>query len=229
MTYYKAVRPDGTDFRTGTIQWAVEPGEIVRHPTSTLPPHEWSSARDYLSVATVPADCTGMVWPARLFEVEGVDDHPVGTPNLATFPHKRGATAWRVVHEVESHIALGPQGGVLVEFLDALGDLTEGEVKAMVVTRNAAWDAPWAAWDAARDAAHATRNAAWGATRAAADAAHVAAQDAAMALVVADLVGQHNLTREHLDTLTGPARTIPRLAKIIDRALPTITKENHHE
>ena len=34
MTYYKAIRPDGYDFYTGTVKWAVEPGEIVRHPPS---------------------------------------------------------------------------------------------------------------------------------------------------------------------------------------------------
>ena len=224
--YYKAVRPDGKDFYTGTVQWAVEPGEIVRHPTSTLPPDEWSSAGDYLSVATVPTDCTGMGWPARLFEVEPVDGYPVTSPSPANFPHKRAATAWRVVREVESHIALGPQGGVLVEFLDALGDLTEGEVKAMVATRNASRTNTWVAWDAARDVAYTTRNAAWIAAWAAWIAAHAAIRDAVLALVVADLVGQHGLTIDHLQTLVAPARTIPRLAKIIDRALPTIAKEN---
>ena len=224
-TYYKAVRPDGKDFYSGTVQWAVEPGEIVHHPTSTLPPDEWSSAWDYLSVATVPTDCTGTGWPARLFEVEPVDGHPVTSPSPANLPHKRAATAWRVVREVESHLALGPQGEVLVEFLDALGDLTEGEVKAMVATRNASRTNTWVAWDAARDVAYTTRNAAWIAAWAVSHAVHAdirgAARDAVRALVVADLVGQHNLTREHLDTLTAPARTVPRLAAIIDRALPT--------
>ena len=69
----------------------------------------------------------------------------------------------------------------------------------------------------------AVRSAAWDAVR---SAAWDAARDTAQALVVADLVGQYGLTREHLDALTGPARVVPRLAAIIDRALPTIAKEN---
>ena len=42
MIFYKAVRPDGTDFYTGTVRWAPEQGEIpeggiiVTHPTSTV-------------------------------------------------------------------------------------------------------------------------------------------------------------------------------------------------
>ena len=226
MTYYKAVRPDGKDFYSGTVFWAVEPGEIVRHPTSTLSPDEWSGACDYLSVATVPTGCTGMEWPARLLEVEPVDGHPVTSPSPANFPHKRAATAWRVVREVESHIALGPQGEALADYLDALRDLTDAEVEAMDATRNASRTNTWVAWDAARDVAYTTRNAAWIAAWAVSHAVHAAIQDAALAVVVADLVGQHGLTREHLDTLTAPARTIPRLAKIIEWALPTIAKEN---
>ena len=230
-TYYKAVRPDGKDFYSGTVQWAVEPGEIVHHPTSTLPPDEWSSAWDYLSVATVPTDCTGMEWPARLFEVEPVDGHPVTSPSPATFPHKRGATAWRVVREVESHLALGPQGEVLVEFLDALRDLTDVEAEAMGAPWGAGWSAAMGAeWSAAMGAGRsaamvaapdAALRSAWGATL---GAGRGAARDAALALVVADLVGRYGLTREHLDILTGPALTIPRLSAIIDRALPTICR-----
>ena len=39
--------------------------------------------------------------------------------------------------------------------------------------------------------------------------------------VVADLISQHGLTRDRLDTLTAPARVVPRLAEIVDRALPS--------
>ena len=214
MTYYKAVRPSGHDFHTGTVFWAVGPGEIVHHPTSTLPPDEWGTAADYLSAATTPTDCTGMKWPARLFEVEPVG--PVGTPEPYSFPHRRGATAWRVVREVDPRRALGPQGEALAEFLDALRDLTGAEVEAMAAAGGAvpgvAWGVPWRAGRyAAAGAAGAAGGIAGGALR---------------ALVVADLVGQYGLTRDHLDTLTAPARVVPRLAAIIDRALPTATKEN---
>lgn len=53
-TYYKAIRPDGTDFHTGTVQWAPPEGHegewTVKHPTATLIGDE---ADEYLSVSTV--------------------------------------------------------------------------------------------------------------------------------------------------------------------------------
>ena len=122
--------------------------------------------------------------------------------------------------------------GVLADYLAALRDLTDDEVKALAVAwgaargrgaRDAALDtARNAAWDAADRAA--VRDVAQVALRVAArsvagSAAWGAAWYAALAVVVADLVGQYGLTREHLDTLTAPARAVPRLAKIIDRAL----------
>ena len=72
--YWKSVRPDGTDFRTGTVQWAT-PGRgrtrprTVKHPTAT---QIGSAASEYLSASTVPTDCTGMEWPCRLLTVEPV-------------------------------------------------------------------------------------------------------------------------------------------------------------
>ena len=131
-----------------------------------------------------------------------------------------------------------PHGGAIGELLDALRDLTDAEVTAMdtmwSVSRGATWeDAMNAAWDAAgarcaaSDAARVAVRVAVGdaagraaASRAARYAVRVAVGDAVLALVVADLVGQYGLTREHLDILTGSARAVPRLAKIIDRALP---------
>ena len=121
-----------------------------------------------------------------------------------------------------------PLEGALAEFLNALRDLTDDEVEALAAAyaapRDAAQVAAWcAAWDAARSAApDAAWRAAWDAMWGAAlNAARAAVRDAALALVVADLVGQHGLTREHLDVLAGPARVVPRLATIIDRALST--------
>ena len=99
---------------------------------------------------------------------------------------------------------------------DGWVDLTGAEAEALVVVRGAARADAWAA----------ARFATAGAARA--SGARISSWDAAMgaalALVVADLVGRHGLTRERLDTLTAPARVVPRLAAIIDRALPT--KEN---
>ena len=120
-----------------------------------------------------------------------------------------------------------PHGDTIDALLDELRDLTDAEVEALVAARDATLDAPWvaarnAAWNAARIAGRsAAWGAAWGSVRSAVwDAALDAALDAARALVVADLVGQYGLTRGHLDVLTGPARTVPRLSTIIDRAPP---------
>ena len=101
-TYYKAARPDGTDFHTGETQWAPPEGReapwIVYHPSgrqevpSTHP-------RDFLSVATAPTDCSGMAWPCRLLQVRPVEGHPVATPGRKKFPNRAAATAWEVVAE----------------------------------------------------------------------------------------------------------------------------------
>ena len=132
-----------------------------------------------------------------------------------------------------------PHSGAIDALLDELHTLSRDEARDMGAAWGAGWEStggvPWgAAWYAARDAAwDAGRAAAMGATlRDALDAvwgvawgaAWYAVRDAALAIVVVDLVGQHGLTRDHLDTLTGPARVVPRLAKIIDRALPTICR-----
>ena len=212
-TYYKAVRPDGTDFYSGRIRWD-RVGDIVRHPNpGSLGEHD---AKGYLSVSVSPTDCTGMRWPCRLFEVEPVEDCPVWEPTPG-LPSKRAAHAWRVVRELPAHEALGPNGVEVAVFLDLLPTLTSTQWEA---TRGVAWDATrGVAWDAAGSAARgaarsAAREAAWVATGDAAwvatgDATWVAAEeatgsvawDAVRALVVRDLI-----TTEQFDILTAPMR-----------------------
>ena len=78
---------------------------------------------------------------------------------------------------------------------------------AQDAAQNAAWAAAWAAaQDAAWGAAWgAVQDAAWTATRnVARDTAQDAARDAASALVVRDLIGQHGFTQAHYDALVGP-------------------------
>ena len=208
-TYYKAVRPDGTDFYSGRVAWD-RVGEIVRHPN----PGNLSGtyAKGYLSVSVSPTDCTGMKWPCRLFEVEPVEGVPVWKPT-PSLPSKRASHAWRVVGELPAHEALGPNGAEVAAFLDLLPTLTRTQWAA---TRDAARDAAWdaargatgnvsrgaarvttraAAWDAALDAAW---DAAWRAARAAALAA---VRGATRALLARDLI-----TTEHFDVLTAPMR-----------------------
>lgn len=158
--YFKAVRPGGTDFRTGTVQWAPPVGHegewIVRHPTHRLSTANLPDAGTYLSVATTPTDCTGMRWPCRLLVVEPVSTVRIPCDDL---PSKRAGWAFRVVEEVDPCLSLGPQGREVAALIDRASRLTAEEPRRMSVawtgTRRGAWDA---AWDAARGAA---RDAAW--------------------------------------------------------------------
>ena len=223
-TYWKAARPDGTDFHTGTVQWSPPAGHVgewlVRHPTASV---IGDGASGYLSVASSPTDCTGMDWPCRLLEVEAVGE--VTTPNRA-LPHKRAGVAFRVLREAPATEALGPQGEHVAAFISSIRAITGSAAERLALawdaardatrdaTRDAARDAAWAAtwyavWDAVR---YATRDAAWDATRDAAwaatwyatrdavrDATWNAARDATLALLVRDLI-----TTEQYDTLTRP-------------------------
>ena len=161
-TYFKAVRPDGTDFHTGTVQWAPPEGHegewIVRHPAAT---EIGDDASGYLSVATVATDCTAMSWPCRLLTVEAIGD--VTIPSPSDLPSKRAGVAFRVTGELPAHEALGPQGEAAAALIDRARRLTADELDSLAAARDAARAA-------VRDA---VRNAAW---------------DAARALVVRDLI-----------------------------------------
>lgn len=197
MNYYKATRPDGTDFHAGTIDYAraLETGEVIRHPAKKMIRDEpWT----YLSVSVHPANCTGMEWPCRLFRVE-----PVGRTLKAQLSEsKRSCSALRVVEELPAHMALGPQGEEVVALIERCRSLTTEEGRRLDAAWDA-WDAAWGAWDAwdAWDAAwnaarNAARNAAWG-------AAWNAAWAAAPALLTRDLI-----STEHFDLLYGPWREV---------------------
>ena len=211
MTYWKAVREDGTDFYSGTVRWAPEQGDIpaegiaVAHPTSTAWGEDHST---HLCASTSPTDCTGFKWPCRLLEMEPVAEVHEHAGS------KVSALSWRVVRELPAMQALGPQGAAVAALIDGLRRLDAEALARLADARDAARDAAWdaargAAWDAARDAARgAARDAAWGAAW---DAA-----DAAVALVVWDLI-----TSEHRDTLTAPIRTaLPDLWADVTAHLP---------
>ena len=182
-TYWKAVRPDGTDFWTGTVRWLprtpLKRARTVRHQSSTCAVKGDHSTS--LAVSTDPTNLPGALWPMRLCRVEQVEDI------IITDAYKRQSVAWRVVEEVDPAIRFGPQGQHVGALIARAGVITAGEAEMLV-----------AAWVAARDAAR--------------DAARVAASDAAwvaaLALVVRDLIGQHGLTQAHYDTLTLPWRTV---------------------
>jgi len=227
MTFYKATRPDGTDFHTGTVDYAA--ALASGDPTPALPGEGEFPGEGWYHLATVPTECVGMRWPCRLFEVEPVGDQVVDSEH----PHKIGCAAVRVVREVDGHIALGPQGVQVAALIGRIRELTGGEVgqldaardgaryvardAALDAARYAAWGAAWlaargAAWDVARDAA---LDAAWyAALDAALDAAWYAARYAAwyaaVALVSRDLIGHHpGWDQAAYDRLTRPwANTI---------------------
>ncbi len=193
--FYKAVRPDGTDFRTGTIRYEV--GQTVTPAPTDLPARICGPGM--LHAATVPAmTLVSGSWPCRLFEVTGTpvagldDEHP----------HKAGFRSLIVVREVEAWQALGRNGREVAALIDRAGRLTSDETRRLAAARVAA---RVAAQEAAREAARvaardAARDAAWAAAQAAAwDAAWAAAWAAATALVVRDLI-----TPEQFDVLYGP-------------------------
>jgi len=226
-TYWKAVRPDGTDFWTGTVRWLpktpLKRPPTVRHPSSTCPvkgDHPTS-----LAVSTDPTNLPGALWPMRLCRVEQVEDI------IITDAYKRQSVAWRVVEEADPAIRFGPQGPHVAALVARVRAITAGEVGKFDVDQVAAWDASRdasrdaarvAAWFAASKAAGvAGRESAWiaasesawvAASKAArvtaSDAAWVAVWDAARALVVRDLIGQHGFTQAHYDTFTLPWRTV---------------------
>lgn len=204
--YYKATRPDGTDFRTGTVLYEV--GKRTTHPTSTRRVKDDPST--YLSVATVPTDCTGFKWPCRLFLVKGVGR----AMKASDLPNKRAFLSLDVIEELPAHMVFGPQGEHVVALIERAGRLTADEAKQLSFAWDAAGGAAWAAaWDAAWGAARgAARAAAWDAAGVAAgdaarDAAWGAAGGAAIALVVRDLIDSSGFSQAHYDTLTGPWRT----------------------
>lgn len=186
--YFKATRPDGTDFRTGTVNYgaALTSGEVLRHPAKSVK----GDPSTYFSVATVATDCTGMKWPCRLFRVKPVGRALRATENL---PNKRRLSALRVVEELPAHEVFGPQGADVVAVIERARALTVDEAQQM----HLAWEA---ASHLSRDAA---RDAAWAARDAARDAAWVAARDAAWVAACAYLV-RDLITDGQFQDLAGP-------------------------
>ena len=212
MTYWKATRLNGTDFHTGTVDYAAALASGV--PVTVAPDSGWDEGTDFpgprwLHMATVPTECVGMSWPCRLFEVEPADDRGDHRPRHA---HKVGATSVRVLREIDAHVALGPQGVQVAALIARCDTLTADEVSRLnaargtargVATRGTARVAARvAAWDAALYAAtpDAARDTAW-------DAARDVALGAAWALLLRDLIGQHpGWDQDAYDLLTGPWR-----------------------
>lgn len=219
MTYWKATRPDGTDFHTGTVDYAaaLESGVPVTAPVVGLADDHSFPGPRWLHLATVPTECVGMSWPCRLFEVAPTDDLGWDRPR---HEYKVGATSVRVLREIDAHVALGSQGVQVAALIERCATLTEDDVRRLDAAWDAAlyatWDATWsaargaawgAAWPADRDAAW---EAAWEAARGTAlDAAWITARDAVRGLLLRDLIGQRpGWDQGAYDLLTGPWRQV---------------------
>ena len=126
-SYWKCTRPDGTDFQTGTIDYAaaLASGAVIRHPATRIR----NEPATYLSVSVEPADCTGFAWPCRLFRVESVGRVMA---NLDASKHKRALTALRVVEELPAHMALGPNGEQVAAFIGRCRTLTPEQYAILV-------------------------------------------------------------------------------------------------
>mgnify|MGYP006316575597 FL=1 len=204
------------------------------NPAASIARKSGAKASGYLSVAAVPTDCTSMRWPCMLLAVEPVgrvalDDEYPNKRRGRAFRTVEQLDPVLALGPQGADIALLIERAVRLTFeqADAIGATWRAALPvwdaawyaAWYAARHAARDAAWhaardAAWHAARDAAgDAARDAAWHAARdAAVDAAwdaawyttRHAARGAAAALVVADLVGTHGLTQDHIDTLLAP-------------------------
>jgi len=133
--FYKATRPDGTDFRTGTVDYAaaLRSGHRVSHPDPG--PMVPGDAATFLSVSTAPAETLrGGRWPCRLFEVqiEGeAQEDPPGTSGLQDHPHRRGVKALRVRRELQGHLAFGLQGLAIVRLIGEVHALSDEERRTL--------------------------------------------------------------------------------------------------
>lgn len=202
-TFYKAVGMDGTDFRTGEVDYASISGTGEWLPE--LPGGACCTNRVYHASTSATGTLIGGSWPCRLFLVEG---EPVSEED-----NKRGFRTLRVLEELPAWQALGPQGELVVDLIEKAKTVTQPQVMALRaawnVTRNTAWnaalDAAWhAAWDSARIAAwdaagYAARGTIWTGGRSADGydiwgIAGSIAGCAARALMVKDLINEEDFT-----------------------------------
>lgn len=200
-TYYKATRPDGTDFYSGTVDYAAHLKSGT--PLDMKPVPRWGyhcSTETVYHASEVEAETLlGGKWPCRLFEVTG--SHVVREGN------KLGFRSLHVVREIEAWRALGPNGVDVASLIKRARQLTRSQLDALVEARAESveveswYAASDAVWDAGRGgdrlpAWYAAGLAAWSATR---DPGRGVALDAARALVVQDLISE-----EHFSNLHGP-------------------------
>ena len=191
--YYKATRPNGFDFYSGTVDYAgaLESGRpLKRKLVDPDYPFECCSSTVYHASDTPSETLIGGKWPCRLFEVTG---RPVAREG-----HKFGFRSLRVIREIEAWKALGPNGREVVGLWNEVSEWSGRQHSAAYdAARSTARAAHVAACDAAYDAARSTARVAAFDT-AYYDAAY-AVRYATSVLVVRDLI-----TPEQFDVLFAP-------------------------
>lgn len=205
--YYKALRPNGTDFATGTTR--PRKGRWMPRIEGELIMCEWG----YHVSDAVGETLIGGSWPCKLARVE------IPKGEWQREGHKLVVPTYRVVEWLPAWQALGPNGEAVAAMIERAGKLTADEVQRLDAAMKTAGRAAWrramditrvAAWAAASGAARgaaggAAEEAAWWASRwwasraAEMEGARDAARRAAWALVVRDL-----LTTKQFDILYGP-------------------------
>jgi len=213
-TYFKAVRPDGFDFHTRTIDYgtaALSESRTVTHPRPTI---NDSDASFYFSVATVPTDCTGFAWSrdggARLFEVEPTGD--VWSPHADSMPNKRATTGLRIIRELPAWMLFGNEGERIISIIEQFDRLDPSTRQRLAGAWNSYYSIWWPTYSAVASDGRADR--------AGLDAARIAlyyrllgwrddyaAYGAALALLLRPLVGT-TFTQGEYDVLSRPWRSI---------------------
>ncbi len=145
-TYYKALRPDGTDFATGKTrpvlgEWMPKiKGELI------------VCQRGYHVADAAAETLIGGSWPCKLYRVEAkVFDRSQSFKG--DHLHKGVCRTYRLVEELPSWQVFGPNGEAVVALVEQARTLTPEDATRLAAAGSAAWSAAWAAWDAAGSAA----------------------------------------------------------------------------
>ena len=211
--FYKAVRPNGKDFHTGTVDYgkaAKSKSKTITHPAARSGS---TSADKYFSVATVATDCTGFSWPARLFEVEAIGEP--WTPHAGNMPNKRAVSGMKILRELPAWQVFGPEGELIVAIITRFNALTDAERVALRTEYMKTYDTFWATESAVASDGRADR-AGLGAARYAFDVQLVgwvgdcAACGAALAVLIRPHIGtgKDQFSQSEYDTLARAWRKI---------------------
>ena len=140
--YYKALRPDGTDFATGTTRPAL--GQWMPLITGEL----IMCRRGYHVSDAVAETLAGGSWPCLLARVE------IPEGDWEQQGHKLAVSTYRVVEWLPAHQALGPNGQEVAALIERARLLTAPELQRLAASLAAPHVASPAAYHVASPAAY---------------------------------------------------------------------------